>query len=173
MVWGLVPIFLAHEGLTIGRIGVVAAVYPASWGLGQLATGAWSDHVGRKPLIVAGLWLQAAGIFGLVVANGYAGWIAAALAMGIGTALVYPTLIAAIGDRAHPSWRASAIGVYRLWRDLGYAAGGLLVGITADAVDESAAIIVVGILTAVSGLVVALRMHDARLQPSRAPSATP
>src|SRR5207302_8017022 len=86
-----------------------------------------------------GLWHQAAGIIGLVAANGYLGWITAALAMGIGTALVYPTLIAAIGDRAHPAWRASAVGVYRLWRDLGYAAGGLLVGITADAIDESAA----------------------------------
>jgi MFS family permease len=161
MVWGLVPIFLAHEGLTIDRIGIITAIYPASWGLGQLATGAWSDRTGRKPLIVAGLWVQAAGIIGLAAAHDYLGWITAALAMGIGTALVYPTLIAAIGDRAHPAWRASAVGVYRLWRDLGYAAGGLLVGITADAVDESAAIIVVGILTAVSGLIVAFRMHDA------------
>jgi MFS family permease len=161
MVWGLVPIFLAHEGLTISRIGIVTAIYPASWGLGQLATGAWSDRTGRKPLIVAGLWVQAAGIIGLAAAHGYLGWITAALAMGIGTALVYPTLIAAIGDRAHPAWRASAVGVYRLWRDLGYAAGGLLVGITADAIDERAAIIVVGILTAASGLIVALRMDDA------------
>ncbi len=172
MVWGLVPIFLAHEGLTISRIGIITAIYPASWGLAQLATGAWSDRTGRKPLIVAGLWLRAAGIIGLVAANGYLGWITAALAMGIGTALVYPTLIAAIGDRAHPAWRASAVGVYRLWRDLGYAAGGLLVGITADAIDESAAIIVVGILTAVSGLIVALRMHDATRRPNRAPSST-
>jgi MFS family permease len=161
MVWGLVPIFLAREGLAIGRIGVITAVYPASWGLAQLATGAWSDRTGRKPLIVAGMWLQAAGILGLVTVHGYAGWIAAALAMGIGTALVYPTLIAAIGDRAHPAWRASAVGVYRLWRDLGYAAGGLLIGITVDVVDESAAIVLVGVLTALSGLIVALRMHDA------------
>lgn len=167
MVWGLVPIFLAHEGLTISRIGIITAVYPASWGLAQLVTGAWSDRTGRKPLIVAGMWLQAAGIIGLVAAHAYVGWIAAALAMGIGTALVYPTLIAAIGDRAHPAWRASAVGVYRLWRDLGYAAGGLLVGITADAVDESAAIIVVGIITAASGLIVALRMHDATWRPKR------
>jgi MFS family permease len=167
MVWGLVPIFLAHAGLTIGRVGVITAIYPASWGLAQLATGAWSDRIGRKPLIVAGLWLQAAGIFGFVAADGYFGWITAALAMGIGTALVYPTLLAAIGDRAHPAWRASAVGVYRLWRDLGYAAGGLLVGITADAIDESAAIIIVGILTAASGVIVVLRMHHAPRQPSR------
>ncbi|HMG26849.1 MAG TPA: MFS transporter [Acidimicrobiia bacterium] len=160
MVWGLVPIFLAHEGLSIGRIGIVTAIYPMAWGLGQLATGAWSDRAGRKPLIVGGLWLQAVGIIGLVAAGEYFGWIAAALAMGAGTALVYPTLIAAIGDRAHPSWRASAIGVYRLWRDLGYAAGGLLVGITVDALDESAAIVVVGLITAASGIVVALRMQE-------------
>jgi MFS family permease len=162
MVWGLVPIFLAHEGLSIGRIAIVTAIYPAVWGLGQLATGAWSDRAGRKPLIVAGLWLQAAGIIGLVAVGGYFGWIAAAFAMGAGTALVYPTLIAAIGDRAHPSWRASAVGVYRLWRDLGYAVGGLLVGITADAIDESAAIVVVGLITAASGVVVALRMQEDR-----------
>jgi len=169
MVWGLVPIFLAHEGLSIGRIGIVTAIYPAVWGLGQLATGAWSDRAGRKPLIVAGLWLQAAGIIGLVAAGAYLGWIAAALAMGAGTALVYPTLIAAIGDRAHPSWRASAVGVYRLWRDLGYAVGGLLVGITADAVDESAAIVVVGLITAASGIVVALRMQEDRRMPTPLP----
>ena len=167
MVWGLVPIFLAQEGLGVSRIGVVTAIYPASWGLCQLGTGAWSDRVGRKPLIVAGLWLQAAGIVGLVVAHGYLGWIAAALAMGLGTALVYPTLIAAVGDRAHPAWRASAVGVYRLWRDLGYAVGGLLVGITADLIDESTAIVVVGVVTATSGLFVALRMHDVHVASGR------
>jgi MFS family permease len=160
MVWGLVPIFLAHEGLSISRIGVITAIYPASWSVAQLAAGAWSDRTGRKPLIVAGMWLQAAGIFGLALSRTYPGWIAAAFAMGIGTALVYPTLIAAIGDRAHPAWRASAVGVYRLWRDLGYAVGGLLVGITVDVVDESAAIVLVGVLTALSGLIVALRMRD-------------
>jgi MFS family permease len=160
MVWGLVPIFLAHEGLAISRIGVITAIYPASWSVAQLAAGAWSDRTGRKPLIVAGMWLQAAGIFGLAMSRAYPGWIAAALAMGIGTALVYPTLIAAISDRAHPAWRASAVGVYRLWRDLGYAVGGLLVGITVDVVDESAAIVLVGVLTALSGLIVALRMRD-------------
>lgn len=167
MVWGLVPIFLAHEGLAISRIGIITAIYPASWGLAQLGTGAWSDHVGRKPLIVGGLWLQAAGIIGLVATHDYLGWMTAALAMGLGTALVYPTLIAAIGDRAHPAWRASAIGVYRLWRDLGYAVGGFVVGITTDLIDMSTAIVVVGILTAISGLVVAFRMHDTHLQPPR------
>jgi len=161
LIWGLVPVFLASEGLSIGRIGVVAAVYPASWGLAQLGTGAWSDHVGRKPLIVAGLWLQALGIAALALLEGYGAWIAAALAMGIGTAFVYPTLIAAIGDRAHPAWRASAVGVYRLWRDLGYAVGGLLVGFTADALGSRSAILVVAVLTAGSGIVVATRMREA------------
>jgi MFS family permease len=161
MVWGLVPLFLASEGLSVGRIGVVAAIYPASWGLAQLATGAWSDRVGRKPLIVAGMWLQAVGILGFVAVGSYGGWVASALAMGIGTALVYPTLIAAISDRAHPAWRASAVGVYRLWRDLGYAVGGLLVGLVADAVGMSSAIVAVGVLTAASGVVVAARMRDA------------
>jgi MFS family permease len=167
MVWGLVPLFLAREGLSLSRISVVAAIYPASWGLGQLGAGAWSDRVGRKPLIVAGLWLQAVGILGLVATRNYAGGIVSALAMGLGTALVYPTLIAAVSDRAHPSWRASAVGVYRLWRDLGYAVGGLIVGITTDAIDMSTAIVVVGILTAVSGVVVAFRMRDAHVAADR------
>jgi MFS family permease len=161
LVWGLMPLYLAAQGLSVGRIGVVAAVYPASWGIAQLGTGAWSDRVGRKPLIVAGLFLQALGIVGLAAADGYTAWIACALAMGLGTALVYPTLIAAIGDRAHPTWRASAVGVYRLWRDLGYAVGGLLVGVVADAFDDRAAILAVAALTAASGMVVAWRMRDA------------
>jgi MFS family permease len=159
LIWGLLPVFLASEGLSVGRIGVVAAVYPASWGLAQLGTGAWSDHIGRKPLIVAGLWLQALGIAGVALLDGYGAWIGAALAMGVGTAMVYPTLIAAIGDRAHPAWRASAVGVYRLWRDLGYAAGGLLVGFTADALGARSAILVVAALTAGSGIVVGTRMR--------------
>ncbi len=160
LVWGLVPLFLAARGLSIGQIGVVAAVYPGSWGLAQLGTGAWSDVVGRKPLIVAGLWLQAVGIAGLVVVDGYGMWILCAIGMGLGTALVYPTLIAAIGDRAHPTWRASAVGVYRLWRDLGYAVGALLAGITADVFGLPVAMWVVAALTFVSGLVVVLRMTE-------------
>jgi MFS family permease len=160
LVWGLMPLYLAAQGLSVGRIGVVAAAYPASWGIAQLGTGAWSDRVGRKPLIVAGLFLQAIGIAGLAAAGTYSAWIVCALAMGLGTALVYPTLIAAIGDRAHPTWRASAVGVYRLWRDLGYAVGGLLVGVVADAFDDRAAIVVVAALTGLSGLVVARRMQD-------------
>jgi MFS family permease len=160
LVWGLVPLYLAGQGLSVGRIGAVAATYPAAWGIAQLGTGAWSDRAGRKPLIVGGLWLQAVGIAGLVVFDGFGAWIACALTMGLGTALVYPTLIAAIGDRAHPMWRASAVGVYRLWRDLGYAVGGLLVGVVADAFDDRAAIVAVAVITAVSGVVVAGRMRE-------------
>ena len=137
-----------------------------SWGLAQLGTGAWSDYVGRKPLIVAGLWLQALGIAGLALLDGYGAWIGAALAMGVGTAFVYPTLIAAIGDRAHPAWRASAVGVYRLWRDLGYAVGGLLVGFTADALGARSAILVVAAITAGSGIVVGARMREKRRRPT-------
>jgi MFS family permease len=176
LVWGLVPVFLAAEGLSIGRIGVIAAIYPASWGIAQLGTGAWSDKIGRKPLIVAGLWLQAFGIAGLAAVNGYAPWIVCALAMGVGTALVYPTLIAAIGDRAHPAWRASAVGVYRLWRDLGYAVGGILVGIVADVLDARAAILVVATVTAASGAIVAGRMREhahRQARPNRNPAGAP
>jgi MFS family permease len=165
MAWGLLPLFLAGQGLSVGRIGVVAALYPASWGIGQLATGAWSDRVGRKPLIVIGLWVQAAAIAGFVAVSTFRGWAMASLAMGLGTALVYPTLIAAVSDHAHPSRRASAVGVYRLWRDLGYAVGGLLVGAVTDLVDADAAILCVSVLTAVSGAVVAARMVEARPVP--------
>ncbi len=160
LVWGLVPLYLATQGLSVGRIGAVAATYPAAWGIAQLGTGAWSDRVGRKPLIVAGLALQAVGIAGLAAADGFVGWLICALVMGLGTAMVYPTLIAAIGDRAHPAWRASAVGVYRLWRDLGYAVGGLVVGIVADAVDDRFAIVTVAALTALSAFVVLLRMRE-------------
>lgn len=160
MAWGLLPIFLAEEGLGVSRIGVVAAVYPAVWGLGQLATGPWSDRIGRKPLIVSGLWLQAAAILGLIAASGFAGWTAAAVALGAGTALVYPTLIAAVGDVAHPSWRASALGVYRLWRDLGFAVGAILSGLLADAFGVPTAIGTVAAITALSGTVVAVRMRE-------------
>lgn len=160
MAWGLLPLYLRSQGLGLGRVGAVAAAYPASWGLAQLATGAWSDRTGRKTLIVAGLWLQAAGIGGMVLADTYRGWLAASLAMGLGTAAVYPTLLAAIGDVAHPGWRASAVGVYRLWRDLGYAVGGLLTGAIADALGAGGAIAIVAMLTAAAGLVVAVRMQE-------------
>lgn len=160
MAWGLLPIFFADAGLSIGRIGVLAATYPAVWGFGQLVTGAWSDRVGRKPLIVAGMFLQAFAIATIAMVDSFAAWAGAAVLLGAGTALVYPTLLAAVGDVAHPSWRAASVGIYRLWRDAGFAIGALLTGLIADAAGAPAAIWTVAGLTAVSGAVVALRMHE-------------
>lgn len=160
--WGLFPLLFAGAGLSVGRIGVLAALYPAVWGLGQLATGALSDRVGRKWLIAGGMFTQA-GAIGLVAAStGFRWWAAGAVLLGAGTALVYPTLLAAVGDVAHPAWRARAVGVYRLWRDGGFAVGALLAGAVADAFGIRAAVWAVAALTAGSGLVVALRMYETR-----------
>ncbi len=163
MAWGLLPLVFAAAGISIGRIGVLAALYPAVWGLGQLVTGAWSDRVGRKRLIVAGMWIQAVAISLIAIGQGFTIWAAAMILLGLGTALVYPTLLASIGDVAHPLWRASAVGVYRLWRDAGFAVGALLTGIIADLANPQAAIWTVAVLTAGSGAIVAVRMcetHD-------------
>jgi MFS family permease len=160
MAWGLFPLFFVAAGMNLQQIGTLAAVYPATWGIGQLFTGAWSDRVGRKWLIACGMWVQTLGIALVIMANGFAGFAGGGALLGVGTAMVYPTLLAAIGDVAHPSWRASSVGVYRLWRDLGYAVGALLAGITADAFGLPAAMWVVAALTFVSGLVVALRMTE-------------
>ena len=158
--WGLFPLFYAGAGLSLDRIGWLTAVYPAVWGAGQLLTGALSDRTGRKWLIAGGLWVQAAGIALGVRSAGLPGFAAGAVLLGAGTAMVYPTLLAAIGDVAHPSWRASAVGVYRLWRDLGYAVGALLSGVVADALGIGAAIWLVAALTFASGAVVAVRMRE-------------
>ena len=160
MAWGLFPLHFAASGMTLEQIGTLAAIYPGVWGLSQLATGALSDRLGRKWLIVGGMALQAAAIALVVAADSFAGFAAAQALLGVGTALVYPTLLAAIGDVAHPSWRASAVGVYRLWRDLGYAVGALIAGIVADLVGVGASILVIAALTAFSALVVALRMRE-------------
>ncbi|HSR64442.1 MAG TPA: MFS transporter [Xanthomonadaceae bacterium] len=160
MAWGLFPLVFAAAGMGLSQVGTLAAIYPATWGLAQLATGAWSDRVGRKWLIACGMWLQAAGIAGVALANGFAGFAAGAVALGLGTAMVYPTLLAAIGDVAHPQWRASAVGVYRLWRDLGYAVGALLAGLVADALGPAAALWTVAALTFASGALVAVRMRE-------------
>jgi MFS family permease len=160
MAWGLFPLFFAAAGLSVGQIGVLAAVYPGVWGLGQLATGWASDRLGRKWMIVSGMWLQAAGILLTAATRSLTPWLLGAGLMGLGTALVYPTLLATVGDSAHPSWRASAVGVYRLWRDLGYAAGAILAGVTADLFGFIPAIATVGVLTTVSGFVVAVRMRE-------------
>lgn len=158
--WGLFPIYFATAGLSIKQIALLAAVYPAVWGLLQLGTGALSDRIGRKGMIAAGMWVQAAGIFLLALTRGFAAWMGGAILLGVGTAMVYPTLLAAIGDVAHPAWRASAVGVYRLWRDGGYAVGGLLAGVLADLVGMRWAIGVVGGLTLLSGIIVAAVMYD-------------
>jgi MFS family permease len=160
MAWGLFPLYFAAAGMGIAEIGWLAALYPAVWGLGQLFTGALSDRCGRKILIVAGMWVQAVGIAGIALAGGFTGFALGSVLLGLGTAMVYPTLLAALGDVAQPSWRASAIGVYRLWRDLGYAVGALIAGLTADALGLSAAIWLIAALTFGSGLVTALRMTE-------------
>jgi MFS family permease len=160
MAWGLFPLFFAAAHLDIDQIGVLAAIYPATWGVAQIFTGALSDRVGRKWLIASGMWVQAIGIAIIVLAGGFAGFALGCALLGVGTAMVYPTLLAAIGDVAHPSWRASAVGVYRLWRDLGYAVGAVLAGLTADALGLAAAMWVVAALTLASGLQVALRMQE-------------
>ncbi len=160
MAWGLFPLFFAAAGLSVSQIGVLAALYPAVWGMGQLATGWASDRLGRKWMIVFGMWIQASGILLTAATGSFASWILAAILMGFGTALVYPTLLAAVGDVAHPSWRASAVGVYRLWRDLSYAVGAVIVGVVADLFGFAPAIATVGALTALSGLVVAIRMRE-------------
>jgi len=160
MAWGLFPLFFAAAHLSVERIAILAATYPAVWGICQLVTGALSDRVGRKWMIAGGMWVQAAAI-GLIAATGsFLPWMAGAVLIGVGTAMVYPTLLAAIGDVAHPSWRASAVGVYRLWRDAGYAFGALLSGIIADALGIVWAIAAIAALTFASGVVVALRMSE-------------
>lgn len=173
MAWGIFPLLFAAAHLSIAQIGALAAIYPAVWGLAQLFTGAWSDRVGRKRLIVAGMWTQAAGIVVIALGATFYGFAAGAALLGLGTAMVYPTLLAAIGDVAHPSWRASAVGVYRLWRDLGYAVGALLAGLLADAFGLVAATLTVAALTFASGVVVALRMRETLRQEPLATSAQP
>jgi len=173
LAWGLLPIFFAAHGQSIAAIGILAAIYPAVWGAGQLVTGALSDRVGRKWLIAGGMLLQAIALGLMAQSAGFAAWAGEAALLGVGTAMVYPTLLAAIGDVAHPSWRASAVGVYRFWRDLGFAIGALLAGIVADLVSVSAAIWVVAGITALSGLIVAVRMYEThpRLAPANSPLA--
>ena len=164
LAWGLFPIFFAASGISIERIGVLAALYPAVWGLGQLYTGALSDRIGRKPLIVGGMLTQAVAIAWIAATGNFAAWAIGAMVLGAGTAMVYPTLLAAIGDVAHPAWRARSVGIYRLWRDGGFAVGALLAGILADLISIPASIYAVAALTAVSGLVVAFRMYETHPQ---------
>ena len=166
MAWGLFPLYFLNAGLPLQQVSFLSAIYPGVWGFTQLFTGAWSDRVGRKPLITAGMLLQGSAIVALALTKGFAPWCAAMVALGLGTALVYPTFLAAISDVAHPSWRSSAIGVYRLWRDSGYAVGALLAGFLADAVGVSWAIGAVGMLTVCSGLMTAFGLAETLQAPS-------
>jgi len=159
MVRGLFPLLFAAN-LSLDRIGALAAIYPATWSVGQLATGAPSDRIGRKWLIAGGMWVQAFGIAAVIVSDGFAGFAMGGVLLGVGTAMVYPTLLAAIGDVAAPAWRASSVGVYRLWRDLGYAVGAVLAGLTADAFGLKDAMWVVAVVTFLSGVIVGVRMDE-------------
>jgi MFS family permease len=167
MAWGLFPLVFAAAGLSLEGIGVLAALYPATWSVGQLWTGSLSDRLGRKPLIVAGMWVQAAGLGVVASTTGTAAFAFASILLGVGTAMVYPTLLAAVGDVAEPSWRASAVGVYRFWRDLGYAVGAVLAGVTADVFGVGAAIWLVAGLTFASGLAAAARMDETAVTTGR------
>ena len=156
LAWGLAPLYLAAHGASVREIAGVAAAYPLVWGAGQLATGWLSDHIGRKPLIAAGMLVQAAALGVLVVGGGaFRPSLAAAVLLGAGTAMVYPTLIAAVSDASQPRDRARVVGVYRFWRDFGFVLGALIAGIGADATSAEAAIVVVALLTGASGLFVA------------------
>ena len=161
LAWGLFPVLFAAAGLSIERIGILAAVYPAVWGAGQLITGALSDRIGRKPLIAGGMFVQATALAMVAVGHDFGMWLAAVVLLGAGTAMVYPTLLASIGDVAHPEWRARSVGIYRLWRDGGFAVGALLSGLIADAYGIPAAVAVVAALTALSGVIVVVRMRSA------------
>jgi MFS family permease len=162
MSWGVFPIFFSAFGLGVERIGILKAVYPAVWGILQIVTGPLSDHLGRKWLIVGGMWVQAGGIFVTVAGRSFGWWLPGSILLGLGTAMVYPSLIAAVSDNAHPSWRARSLSVYRFWRDLGYAVGALSAGIIADTLGLSIAIGSVGLLTFLSGVIVAFAMREKR-----------
>jgi MFS family permease len=163
MAWGLLPLFFASHGLGVAEIGVLVAVYPAVWGIAQIGTGALSDRIGRKGLIVGGMLLQAVAIGLIAASSGFGPWLVEAALLGLGTAMVYPTLLAAVADVAAPIWRGAAIGVYRLWRDLGFAIGAILAGILADRAGMPFAIGAVAAITAASGLVVLVRMRETRV----------
>ena len=162
MSWAIFPLFFAARGLGIESIGVLKAVYPSVWGVLQMITGPLSDRLGRKRLIVWGMWLQAAALVMVAATSGFAWWLFASILLGLGTAMVYPTLLATVADVAHPTWRARSLSVYRFWRDMGYAVGALLAGFIGDAFGLTWAIAGVGLLTFVSGAIVALAMQEAR-----------
>jgi MFS family permease len=160
MSWGIFPLFFVSFGLGVERIGILKAVYPAAWGILQVATGPLSDRWGRKGLIVAGMWVQSAGLFLTAFTRSFEWWLVASLLLGLGTAMVYPTLIAAVSDASHPTWRARSLSVYRFWRDLGYAIGALSAGLIADTFGLASAINAIAALTFISGAVTGLLMRQ-------------
>ncbi|SDJ97877.1 Predicted arabinose efflux permease, MFS family [Actinopolyspora mzabensis] len=170
--WGLFPLLFASAGLPVAQVGLLVALYPAVWGAGQLATGALSDRWGRKHLITTGMLTQAAALALIAVADSFPTWALATVLLGAGTAMVYPTLLAAIGDVAHPNWRARAVGVYRLWRDSGYAAGAVLGGIVADLTDLRAAVWAAAALSLASTCSLALRMYETHPHSQRTTEST-
>ncbi|MYL48913.1 MFS transporter [Halobacillus litoralis] len=160
MAWGLFPIFLSAGGLSVGQVGTVVALYPAAWGFFQLFTGIWSDRIGRKKLIVSGMLLQGLSLWFMLIFQTYSMWLAGAFLLGLGTALVYPTILASISDVARPEWRATSMGVYRFWRDSGYAFGAILAGVFADVFSVHWAIGIVGALPLLSGIHSLVRMDE-------------
>lgn len=160
MSWGIFPLFFNTLGLGVERIGILKAVYPMVWGIGQIVTGPLSDRLGRKGLIVGGMWVQAIGLIMTALTGQFEWWLLASVLLGVGTAMVYPSLIAAVSDASHPSWRARSLSVYRFWRDLGYAIGALSAGLIADRFGFGAAILTIGIVTFLSGAVVAIAMRE-------------
>ncbi|HSK91924.1 MAG TPA: MFS transporter [Euzebyales bacterium] len=167
MAWGLFPVFFAAGGAALGTVGLLTAIAPAVWGVGQLGTGALSDRIGRKWLIAGGQLTEATGLLVIATGGTSAVWAAGSALFGAGTAMAYPTLIAAVGDVAHPTWRGAAVGVYRFWRDIGFAAGAVLAGALADLYSVATAIVVVAAITAASGLDVAVRMLETHPQHAR------
>lgn len=172
--WVLFPLMWGAAGIGTATIGTLAALYPAVWGLGQLVTGAWSDRAGRKPLIVSGMLIQAVALGAMAAVDSIWGWAVGAVALGAGTALVYPTLLAVVSDVAHPAWRATAVGTYRFWRDAGFAIGGIAVGLIADSGGLKPAIWATAAVTAGSGLVVLVRMYETHpVSPASSPGRMP
>jgi MFS family permease len=163
LAWGIFPLLYLAAGLSLREVSAMAAIYPATWGICQLGTGELSDRWGRRSLIVAGMTVQGLALITMALVPGPFEWSIALVALGIGTALVYPTLLAAVGDIARPSWRAAMVGVYRLWRDLGYVAGALLAGFLADVFGVATAIGVIGVMTALSGVVFGIRFRETRI----------
>jgi MFS family permease len=158
MAWGIFPILLATKGFTIGEIGIVTAIYPAVWGIGQLFTGAMADKFCKKDILYSGMFLQAISLIALIWANTMLHFIFLASILGLGTALVYPTFLATVAENTNPEDRAKSIGIFRLWRDLGYALGAILTGVIADLMDINASILFIGLLTFISSLIIFFRM---------------